>query len=199
VQLNGDQEDAIREVINIGIGRAAATLSELVGTRIELSVPHVSLVVLGDAAEDPFRMPDGPTMAVIQDFRGEITGRSALVLPHASGLRLAQLLGDVEDPSDELDLELSGILAEVGNIMLNSVLGAISNMIGTHTEYSVPQFCTARPLSVLLSQWAQEHRCLLMADTDFVVRQYSVHGSVLIVMQTDGLQAILDAICAAEI
>ena len=38
---------------------------------------------------------------------------------------------------------MSGILAEVGNIMLNSVLGAIANMIGTHVEYSVPQFCGA--------------------------------------------------------
>ena len=176
MQLNADQEDVIRELINIGIGRAAATLSELIGTRIELSVPRVALVLLDDAPEDLFRMPDDPILAIIQDFRGDILGRSALVLSHSSGLRLAQLLGEVAEPADELDLEMSGILAEVGNIMLNSVLGAIANMIGTHMEYSLPQFCGARPLGVLLSQWAKDHRALLMADAEFLVRQYSIHG-----------------------
>ena len=38
--------------------------------------------------EDLFRMPDGPILAIVQDFRGEIIGRSALVLSHTSGLRL---------------------------------------------------------------------------------------------------------------
>ena len=198
MQLNADQEDVIRELINIGIGRAAATLSELIGTRIELSVPRVALVLLDDAPEDLFRMPDDPILAIIQDFRGDILGRSALVLSHSSGLRLAQLLGEVAEPADELDLEMSGILAEVGNIMLNSVLGAIANMMGTHMEYSLPQFCSARPLGVLLSQWAKDHRALLMADAEFLVRQYSIHGSVLVAMKTDGLQAILDAVCASR-
>ena len=134
-------------------------------------MPRVALALLDDLPEFPFPC-DGPTMAIIQDFRGKIMGRSALVLPHASGLRLAAL-GEVTEPADELDLEMSGILVEVGNIMLNSVLGAISNIISTHLDYSVPQFYSVRPVDVLLSQWTENYRALLLADADFWLRRHS--------------------------
>jgi chemotaxis protein CheC len=193
VRLNADQEDAIREIINIGIGRAAATLSELIGTRIEMAVPRVRVRMLDDGDEPDVCPPAGPEVAIIQDFRGDISGRSALILPHASGLRLAQLLGEVAEPVDELDLEMSGILTEVGNIMLNSVLGAMANLIGTRLVYSVPHFHGARPVD-WLSSVTQAPRSLLTADADFWVRQHSIHGSLLLAMQARGLEALLEAI-----
>ncbi len=195
MRLNADQEDAIREIFSIGIGRAAATLSELLGTRIEMAVPRVTVRLLDAAAELEVSPTGRPEVVIIQDFRGAISGRSALSLPHASALRLAQLLSDVAEPVDELDLEMSGILTEVGNIMLNSVLGAIANLIETHLVYTVPRFYSARPVSVLLSQRSQDLDALLTADADFWVRQDSVQGSLLVAMETNGIGEILDAIC----
>jgi chemotaxis protein CheC len=195
VWLNADQEDAIREIFNIGIGRAAARLSELLGTRIEMAVPRVTLRLLDAAAEPELSSNGSPAVVIIQDFRGPLSGRSALSLPQASALRLAQLLGEVAEPVDELDLEMSGILTEVGNIMLNSVLGAIANMIDTHLVYTIPHFYSARHASVLLSQGSLDPGALLTADADFRVRQDSVHGSLLVAMETCGIEAILDATC----
>lgn len=193
MRLTDDQEDALREIISIGIGRAAATLSELIGTRIEMTVPRVSLEIL-EKSELQATSPEGPDVVIIQDFRGDLLGRSALVLPHASGLRLARLLGDVAEPVDELDLEMSGILTEVGNIMLNSVLGAMANIVGAHLVYSVPYLYTNRPVNMLLSQATQGPRALLMADAEFWVRHDVIRGSLLIVMETLGLEAILTAL-----
>jgi chemotaxis protein CheC len=198
VPLNDDQEDALREIVNIGIGRAAATLSELIGTRIELAVPRVSVRLLVDTNEPQIGSPDGPHMAIIQDFRGQISGRSALILPHASGLRLAQLLGEVAEPVDELDLELSGILTEVGNIMLNSVLGALANLMNTRLAYSVPQFSSARPVH-WPSVTTSDPCALLTADADFWVRHDSIQGSLQVVMQTREFEAMLDAISKVEV
>ena len=198
MQLNADQADAIREIFNIGLGRAAATLSELIATRIEMTVPRVTLRLLDDAGDPRASSPDVPDMAVIEDFRGGITGRSALVLPHTSGLRLAQLLSEVAEPVDELDLEMSGILTEVGNIMLNSVLGVLANIIGTHLVYSVPHFHGARPVNLLLTHATPDPRAVLVADADFWVRNDIIHGSILIAMETREVEAILDAICKVE-
>jgi chemotaxis protein CheC len=194
VHLSDDQQDAIREIIGIGIGRAAATLSELMGTRIEMAVPRVTLRMWDDANETQVTPADEKDVVVIQDFRGEISGRSALSLPHASGLRLAQLLGDVAEPVDELDLEMSGILTEVGNIMLNSVLGSLANIIGTHLVYSVPHCYSGRPVRSLLSRPTRDPGALLTADAEFCVRSDSIHGSLLVVMDTRGLETILGAI-----
>jgi chemotaxis protein CheC len=198
MQLNADQADAIREIFNMGLGRAAATLSELIATRIEMTVPRVTLRLLDDAGDPRASSPDVPDMAVIQDFQGGITGRSALVLPHTSGLRLAQLLSEVAEPVDELDLEMTGILTEVGNIMLNSVLGVLANIIGTHLSYSVPHFHGARPVNLLLTHATPDPRAVLVVDADFWVRNDIIHGSILIAMKTREVEAILDAICKVE-
>jgi chemotaxis protein CheC len=198
VQLNADQTDAVREIFNIGLGRAAATLSELIAMRIEMTVPRVTLRLLDDAGDPRASSPDVPDMAIIEDFRGGIAGRSALVLPHTSGLRLAQLLSGVAEPVDELDLEMSGILTEVGNIMLNSVLGVLANIIGTHLAYSVPHFHGARPVNLLLSHVTPGPRAVLVADADFWVRNDIIHGSILVAMETREAEAILDAICKVE-
>jgi chemotaxis protein CheC len=198
VRLSADQEDAVREIIGIGIGRAAATLSELMGTRIELAVPRVTLRMFDDPALAQSSAEEGPDVVIIQDFRGAISGRSALALPHASGLRLAQLLGDVAEPVDELDLEMRGIITEVGNIMLNSVLGTLANIVGTRLEYGVPQCYSERPVTSLLAAATREAGALLTADAHFSVRRDSIDGSLVVAMETRGLETILEAISEVE-
>ena len=43
MELTPDQQDALIELLNIGFGRAAASLSELTGHRVVLEVPQVSV------------------------------------------------------------------------------------------------------------------------------------------------------------
>ena len=43
-ELNELQRDAITELLNIGVGRAAAALSEMVDQEVGLTVPHLDFV-----------------------------------------------------------------------------------------------------------------------------------------------------------
>ena len=43
MNLTAEQQDALIELINIGFGRAAASLSELTGHRVQLEVPQVTM------------------------------------------------------------------------------------------------------------------------------------------------------------
>ena len=43
MQMTSDQQDVMTEIINVGIGRAAASLSELLGKRIDLQIPRVTI------------------------------------------------------------------------------------------------------------------------------------------------------------
>ncbi|SIO56700.1 chemotaxis protein CheC [Singulisphaera sp. GP187] len=197
MRLDPYQEDALREVINIGIGRAAATLSELMGTRIELSIPSIAVYEFDDWLGQGGA--GGMGVAVVQDFEGPCSGRAVLVLPLDSGLRMAQILGGVEDGSDELDLELSGILAEVGNIMINAVLGSLANATGARLSYGLPEFYSEPELAFLSTPVAGEGvRGILIADTHFHVRQFAVRGSLLIAFERGGIEVLVQALCATE-
>lgn len=199
--LSADEQDAIQELVNIGIGRAAATLSELIGTRIELSVPTVRLSCLLSQSQVRERLravASLPALAIAQDFAGPCSGRAALVLPVQSAVRLARLLGGdanaTASEADELDLELSGILTEVGNIMLNGLLGALANMLGVWLTYDVPQ-CHSDPVLALAPGAKFDTMTgLMVADAQFRVRQCQILGALMVVFEHGSLESVIEAL-----
>ncbi|OYW11707.1 MAG: hypothetical protein B7Z55_18985, partial [Planctomycetales bacterium 12-60-4] len=156
--------------------------SDLIGSRIELSVPAIRtssdyedskrLIVAGCASP----------LVVLQEFSGPLSGRSALAFPESSGLILAALLTGEESIASELDVEVTGVLLEVGNILLNSVLGTLANEAGCALDYMLPElYCGPDAVRSLLREVSDEHSELLIADVNFHVDELATNGSVVIV------------------
>ena len=71
--------DALTEMVNIGVNRAAASLREMVGEQVLLSVPKVTLVSRDRAIAILGENEITNLVGVHQVFEGEITGRAVLV------------------------------------------------------------------------------------------------------------------------
>ncbi len=201
MNFNQDQIDALTEVINIGIGRAAASLSELVQERIELAAPRVQIHRVEELPEILKPDEDGATTAILQEFQGTLTGRAALAFPHTSALKLAQVLGRLDEMPEDLDLDLSGILTEVGNIVLNAVLGSISNAAGASLCFSVPELSLGSNVAVLmtvgLSQTKLTQLHVVVADATFRVASRDISGSLVLVFELGGLKSVVETILAS--
>ena len=191
MQLSENELDALQEIVNIGVGHAASSLSELIGSRINLRVPAVSLVA-PDAC-DP-NCTEG--MSIVQPFDGSLSGSALLVFPTDSGQALARLLGGYDESEEIPEFETSGILSEIGNIVLNGVLGSLANAIETDLLYQVPEFFVNKTFaSLVATDTAQCQDALspvLMADTDFSVESSDIHGSIVIAFQIGSLETLLD-------
>ena len=191
MQLSKDELDALQEIVNIGVGHAASSLSELIGSRINLRVPAVSLVAPDEC--DP-NCTEG--MSIAQPFEGSISGSALLVFPTDSGKALARLLGGYDESEGIPEFETSGILSEIGNIVLNGVLGSLANAIETDLLYQVPEFFVNKTFaSLVATDTAQRQDALspvLMADTDFSVESSDIHGSIVIAFQIGSLETLLD-------
>ena len=68
--------DALTEMVNIGVNRAAASLREMVGEQVLLSVPKVTLVSRDRAIAILGENEISNLVGVHQVFEGEITGRA---------------------------------------------------------------------------------------------------------------------------
>ncbi len=191
----GDR-DILTEVVNIGVGKAADSLSQLIGERICLSVPGIIVCepeelnrVLGERSE----LLD---TSVVQEFEGSVTGRAVLAFPNTSGVKLGQALAGLDETPGELDLDLSEILEEVGNIVLNGVLGSISNLLDTNLSYSVPRLHKATDVRQLVTKHSEEKcsaRTQLLADTRFEVSSRSISGSLLIMFGMGSIETVIAA------
>lgn len=189
--------DALAEIVNIGSGRAAAALSELTGERIELSSSVTVCNIAGlTAALSQSKEP--VETAVIQDFSGGLGGRALLAFPRASGVVLAKLISGISCPGNELDEDLTGVLEEVGNIVLNSVLGTMSNEANVDLQYSVPKLSIGQQIdSKILSKTPgvlPDELQLVLADTRFRVVNGGITGSLILVFEFGSLQKMLEAV-----
>ncbi|MEM9365270.1 MAG: chemotaxis protein CheC [Planctomycetota bacterium] len=194
MHLSEEEIDALNETVNIGVGRAASSLSELIGSRISLRIPQIRV-----ESSMPENNPEQRGMSVVQSFRGDVSGNALLVFPVESGQKLAAVLGGYEEGEAIADFELAGILSEIGNIVLNGVLGSLANAIDADLEYRVPEFYFKDSLPDLVDSKADDSSevgSILIADTDFSVDDSDVHGSVVIAFRLGSLTSLLSRLLA---
>lgn len=190
--VSAEFTDLLTELFNIGVGRAAASLSGLIDARIELSVPSLSIRERVGTVDEQVLGFDTPSTVVMQQFDGAINGRALLAFPHESSLSLASLLSGVEVVDATLDAELHGVLLEVGNILLNSVMGTFANAAGVPLNYSLPVLHSVSRLTSSLTPLATRgSESLVVANVQFHVRDREISGSIMLVFGSGSLLEII--------
>src|ERR1019366_9225973 len=97
------QLDALKEVINIGVGYAAGALNELVGTPISLRVPEVDVLDLDQARMRVTAFGWNRVASVHLAFSGALKGNVALVFPYDNAVKLVSLLTGDEGSNPDVD------------------------------------------------------------------------------------------------
>lgn len=190
------QLDAFRELVNIGVGRAAAALNEMLESPIVLEVPEVCMVSYADlnlqagAGSDP----DSSYSCVQLGFHGSFSGLAALVFPPDSAAKLVASLTGEEPETPGLNGVMAGTLNEVGNIVINCVIGTIGNIIDRPFDFSLPNYLQGRLRDLIGSQGAAQPSRILLVRTHFAVQDRHVDGNILLVFEAASFDALLSAI-----
>ena len=118
--LNELELDALTELVNLGVSKAALSLREMIGEQVLLSVPSVDLIARARAIETLGKNEPNKLVAVHQVFDGDIHGRALLIFPETRSLELVRAVTSGNLPlEDILELEQEA-LAETGNIILTA-------------------------------------------------------------------------------
>jgi chemotaxis protein CheC len=113
--------DALTELVNIGVSRAAVSLRELVGEQVILSVPSVTIRSRAQAADLLTERKSDLLVAVYQAFTGSFAGRAMLIFPETNSLELVRAVaGRHLSLEDIVELEQEA-LAEIGNNLTMSL------------------------------------------------------------------------------
>lgn len=194
--LTDSQRDALAEVVNIGFGRAAATLSELTGQRVLIQVPQVEIQEVRNLGKTLDRLVQGEVATVHQIFSGPIAGDALLLLDYDSAISLSTLLSAGRQAGARLDAADREVLTEVGNILLNACLGTFSNMLDVRISFSVPRLHVdaLRGLldSLVIERIEVQHVLIIYAT--FRLQESLVNGYILIALGVSSLDRLLQAI-----
>jgi chemotaxis protein CheC len=193
MELTTLQRDALTELINIGYGRAAGALSELTGYRISLEVPRVSIHPIAEMARQLSRVISGEVASVNQMFNGPISGNALLLLDEHSAKMLSELLTDERSSTPGFDSSAREIITEVGNILLNALLGVFGNLLQVQVSFSVPRLRVESVQGVMesITIGSDELNYALLIHTRFQLRASNVTGYLVMILGITSLDRML--------
>jgi chemotaxis protein CheC len=132
--------DALTEIFNVGIGRAANSLNKMVSQTVNLAIPEVRILPYKLTKEKIVFTESEIISAVTQSFTGDFNGQALLMFEQESGLKLVRsLLGD-KVPLDVLSELEQDSLVEIGNVLLNACFGTVINFLQSSISIEMPVF-----------------------------------------------------------
>jgi len=191
IQLEELERDALAELANIGVSRAATNLREMIGQQVLLSVPAVDVVTRDRAAQVIASRAKGGLVAVRQAFAGDLSGRVLLIFPETNSLELVRAVTGGDLPlEDIIDLEQEA-LAETGNIILNACLATIANILQRTLRVSLPEIVHGDgPALFEVSETTQVEDVVLFLYIDFSVNERDIHGYIAMLMDLSSLASL---------
>ncbi|MBF0537582.1 MAG: chemotaxis protein CheC [Nitrospirae bacterium] len=186
------QIDALTELINIGVGRAAGVLNEMLMAHISLQVPSIRLIERSNIRQEIEGLFNKSYSIVRMEFRGPFSGIASLIFPQDSAANLiGLLLGDLGLPSD-MDSIRIGTLLEVGNIVLNGVMGSLSNILRTHVEYSIPIHQNENLYNIINSNNILAKPVVLLARTRFKIETKLIEGDIVLIFEVGSFENLIN-------
>jgi len=185
--------DGIKELVNIGIGRSAGSLNALTGHHVTLNVPDVSISRIEDLKDDisyPY-----PSFSVInQDYCGSFVGTTLLIFPQKSAESLFKLLTGEEGRNEENDDLWQMTLLEVGNIIINAVMGSISNTLGNKLNFRLPEYREDSLDHLIDSSSFINSKYVIVTHALFSVEDQNIQGEIFLILADQSIDVLASSI-----
>lgn len=194
MKLSAVQADAIQELGNIGAAHAATTLSQMVGSTVQMSVPGIKAV---DIAELGNYMGEESAAMVVFELQGDIQhgGFVIFYITRESAIRLTNtMLGltDMNRPMNEMD---ESALLEVGNIMVSAFLDATAELLGFVMLPSPPAMTidmAHAAMSSLIAGMGEEIDEVLLFSTELTCEEHKIDSDIIMMPETKTLAHIIE-------
>lgn len=187
--IGDEQREALQEITNIGMGQAGASIAQVLGEFIELSVPQISTLA---AAEIPLALAalagNGLASAVRQAFVGELRGEAIVIFAEHSATDLAELLcyEDVLDGPATREL-----LLDISNVLVGACLGGIAGLLRAEIGFSAPSLLAyERPAGDIIQAEAIAARCALLVEVRFGLEKRVFRCHLVMLMPEDAIAAL---------
>lgn len=176
------QQDALLEIFNIGVGQAAAALSDIVNEKVTMSVPSLHFL---DRAQVARLVGDGEQVracGISQQFRGAFETAAVLMFPEHKSMELVRLMLGESMAQAELSAMEQEALSEIGNILLNSCIGALADMFDAEMRGTMPQYHAGSSEDVLNAACGLSGTLLMMLHIDFALEKHEITSYVAFIL-----------------
>lgn len=196
------REDVLKELFNISVGKSASILSEIIDKKILLNVPNVKIIDLEDKEtsleEHLPEVLDGTMMISSISFKEKLTGKANLIFPADKMRKFINLCVNESSMDNKDDMNFTDvdfdIIKEIGNIILNSLIGEIGNYLDIKLYYTVPEVKIFHKKDLKDDIKNTEYTNILMLYITFNIDGSEIFGAIIINLTLNSLNELLSQI-----
>lgn len=196
------REDILKELFNISVGKSASILSEIINRKILLNVPNLKILDLKNKWEELDKyLPNvlhGTMMVSSISFKKELTGKANLIFPADKMRTFINLCLNENNKNCFCDMNFTDIdfdvIKEIGNIILNSIIGEIGNYLNLKLTYTLPEVKVFNKEDFKKTMESKEYMHILMLYITFNIDNSQISGAIIINLTLSSLNEILNKI-----
>ncbi len=190
------QRDALLEVFNIGLGKAAASLSTMVRQEIRMAAPSLE-IYSKDAPQPALAETEKQRIsAVSQRFSGAFDADAMLVFPEDKTITIVhKMLGESVPLAELTELEQEA-MSEIGNIILNGCISVMADLFRTEFSSTLPVYHLGTPAEILRAPYLKDDSLLLILHVDFHLTKDEIRGYVAFLLNVSSFKHLLAQIDA---
>lgn len=182
------EADLLKEVFNVGIGYAAASLSVLMRQPISLSVPQLEFFDRPELTQ--YLGAEKQLCIVQQQVTGEFCFTSTLLFPEESSINLVRSFAP-PGLEDSMLLEmLEEGMAEIGNILINACIGKIAEMADVKFDLSLPEYRIVSAVEDFVNDLSHDadDSNILLISVEMLMRESSYRGDMIFLFDRESLK-----------
>lgn len=200
--LNDNQKDLLKEYLNVFIGQAANMLSEMANQHVILSVPEVEVIDMSDENTEESRplFDSGYIVSSSMKFGRDFSGRALLIFPSYKVKKLVDACLGVDTATSKIDYDSNDyvllnsdfdVLKEISNVILNSIIGEFSNLLGTTVDFTVPDVELVYVSENEQKLYLKNSVYMLVLYTNFTLADANVDGVIIVALGMNSLKMLM--------
>ncbi|MCK9298062.1 chemotaxis protein CheC [Methanoculleus sp. YWC-01] len=192
MELDPIHKDALAEFGNIGAAHAATSLSQMLMSPVEMTVPEVLAI---DIAELHNYISNEISAVVVFQIQGEIAdgGYVVVSMPRETIIQLTnQMLGTTDTDREINEMDQSAAI-EIGNIMISAFLDATAELLGIVMLPSPPALAidmAHAAFESIVAQVASDVNDVLIFNTELTSEAPPVYGSIFMLPNVELTQQL---------
>lgn len=197
--LTEEQQDALAEICNVGMSKAAKQLSILLDSEVKLSIPKIQFYDKNKYSNDSSNDKNMIMASVSQTLKQDFIGSSILMFDrrHSSSLVEIVIGKPVHmKPSEVRACEREAML-EIGNIIISSCISAMVNMLNKTVILGLPTYGESSIENLLMAQLKNiddEELQIFMISTRLQTDSQDFSGNLLLILSMNSIREIINAI-----
>lgn len=193
MNMSAMQLEYLKELVNIAIGSATASVASLLNAFATMNIPEVSVITIKIFMNDSKVNTENEKIYISkQIFNGLFGGEALFILNQNSATNLCKHLYSSEEVMDDEKIDA---ISELQNIINSTIIGRLTEELDTQVQFSVPTTKYEYLNNILDSSTVFDTKYVISIKTVMHFKEKDIHGKIILLIKDSSmlkLQKLID-------